>query len=61
MSNTTFGDTSQCECPKCGEIIHDLWDYALVEDAEIECPHCNASVLVGMTYSVSLEYIESNT
>jgi len=54
MGNTTYGDTSQCECPACGKIIHDLWDYSLVEDTEIECPHCESSLTVGLSYEVIL-------
>lgn len=42
----TYGDTGQCECPACGAIIRDLWDYHLAEGIEIECPQCNAKVIV---------------
>jgi DNA-directed RNA polymerase subunit RPC12/RpoP len=55
----TYGDTSSCDCPKCGRAIRDLWDYGndLVDGAEITCPHCESTIkvlLVQTIYEITL-------
>jgi DNA-directed RNA polymerase subunit RPC12/RpoP len=42
---TTDGDMSNCECPECGKIIRDIWDYSPNEGSEIECPHCEKTLI----------------
>lgn len=60
MNKTTYGDTSQCECPCCGEVIRNLWDYSIEEDKTIECPHCNGEVTMHLSYDISLTSYEPN-
>ena len=35
------------ECPHCGNLITDLWDYVVENDpAETTCPDCNGSIII---------------
>ena len=39
----TEGDYAECECPACGEIIEEMWDYGTEKRVmKFHCPHCNA-------------------
>ena len=45
---STIGDPYYCECPECGEIITNLWDFGsrLYEGRSICCEHCEKDVRV---------------
>lgn len=39
---------SEVQCPYCGEMIRDLWDYEWGGDEciDIECPHCDEMLAI---------------
>lgn len=45
---TTSDTSAGIECPECGAVIQDLWDYAWgpLEDIEITCGECSVSIVL---------------
>lgn len=50
----TTSDSDRIECPKCGKMIGDLWEYGSDEDMDIECGHCEAPLT--LSRRVSIDY-----
>ncbi len=70
ITRRTRGDQHRVECPACGKIIADLWEWsfgyggggALQEGEEFECDHCgkditveSADVVINITLVTTLE------
>ncbi len=51
----TYSDSDGIGCPHCGHRIRELWDYSWGsrESIEIECPSCDAPILLSCQREIS--------
>lgn len=54
MMLETTTTTEDCQCPHCGELIKDLWDYNWNgnEDIETECGHCDQPITIRRSVTI---------